>query len=99
MKHTPGPWTWDAGDIGADMSEPYCEVVKDDLLIASVNDRFDRAEGRANARLIAAAPAYHEAAEELAMLVLQSECYTNPDIRDAVNDVLAIHRRVEGETK
>ena len=61
MKHTPGPWTWDAGDIGTDMSEPYCEVVKDDLLIASVNDRFDRDEGRANARLIAAAPALLEA--------------------------------------
>lgn len=56
--HTPGPWEWDAGDDGTDYSHPYCSVSTDggNLIIAEVNDRFDREAGRANAALIAAAP-------------------------------------------
>lgn len=66
-EHTPGPWSWDAGDIGNEYSIPYCDVFAgsgDDFIIASVNDRFDRTQGRANARLIAAAPDLLEALED-----------------------------------
>ena len=57
MRHTPGPWSWDQGDVGQDYSVPYCTVSSaDEIVIAEVNDRFDRDIGRANARLIAAAP-------------------------------------------
>lgn len=57
-KPTPGPWEWDAGDIGQDYPAPYCNVFVDagNLIIAQVNDRFSREIGHANARLIAAAP-------------------------------------------
>jgi hypothetical protein len=57
-KHTPGPWDWDAGDIGNEYSIRYCTVSKGagDLIIAEVNDVFSIEEGRANAALIAAAP-------------------------------------------
>ncbi|KKM20741.1 hypothetical protein LCGC14_1642450 [marine sediment metagenome] len=56
--HTPGPWDWDQGDDGTDYSHPYCTVTSEDgdLIIAEVNDRFDREIGAANAHLIAAAP-------------------------------------------
>lgn len=65
---TPGPWEWDAGDLGTEISYPkhipYCTVFPqhdEDLVIAEVNDRFDRDQGRANARLIVAAgTAAHE---------------------------------------
>ena len=55
---TPGPWEWDAGDIGQDYPASYCDVFVDggNLIIAQVNDRFSREIGHANARLIAAAP-------------------------------------------
>lgn len=47
----------------------------------------------ANARLIAAAPLYHDRAYHLAMLVLQSNLYaTDVDVREQVDHVLAIHR-------
>ena len=57
-KHTPGPWDWDAGNLGIEVPVPYCEVVAQngELTIAHVNDIFNKTEGRANARLIAAAP-------------------------------------------
>lgn len=47
----------------------------------------------ADARLIVAAPLYHEEAYALAMLVLQSPLYHEQlDVRDAVDAVLAVHR-------
>ena len=49
----------------------------------------------ANSLLIAVAPDYHEEAYVLALLVLQSDLYKDPDVRDQVDNVLAIHRRVE----
>ena len=54
---TAGEWAWDQGDAGIDFREPYCTVfvVDDGPIIAEVNDRFSREQGRANARLIAAA--------------------------------------------
>lgn len=55
-KHTAGPWAWDSGVIPPDGPGRYADIYRDggDLIIASFNDQIP--EGRANARLIAAAP-------------------------------------------
>lgn len=54
--HTPGPWGWDAGIVPPDGPERYADIYVDgdDTIIARFNDQIP--EGRANARLIAAAP-------------------------------------------
>lgn len=44
-----------------------------------------------------AAPEYHNKAHQLAMFLLQAELYRYPDIRDLVNNILTIHKRVEGK--
>lgn len=60
--HTPGPWEWDAGDVGIEYAARYCQVYIDggNTIICEVNEKPDgdsnRKEGHANARLIAAAP-------------------------------------------
>ncbi|CAA2139527.1 hypothetical protein [Hyphomicrobium sp. ghe19] len=57
---TPGPWKWDAGDVGQDYAVPYCDVYADDrdAVIASVSNPDD-------APLIAAAPDLYEALKAL----------------------------------
>lgn len=62
--HTPGPWEWDAGVVPPDGPGRYADIYVDggETIIASFNDAIP--EGRANARLIAAAPtllAFHDA--------------------------------------
>ena len=87
MKHTPGPWI-----IFYDEGFPYA------VLPAGRPGEICRCSDKneANARLIAAAPDYHDDAYILALLVLQSDSYKDPDIRDSVDNVLAIHKRAEG---
>lgn len=64
-KHTPGPWEWDCGLVPPDGPGRYADIYKDggDLIIAQFNDLIP--EGKANARLIAAAPDLLEACEAL----------------------------------
>lgn len=87
-EHTPGPWEWDAGDIGAEYSVPYSDIFKDagEIIIASFNDNIP--EGRANARLIAAAPDLLEALEDIARGPLQGpgdfKVYAQETARKAV---------------
>src|SRR6478736_7469534 len=57
--HTPGPWAWDAGAIPPDGPGRYADIYvldedREPIILAEFNDSL--AEGRANARLIAAAP-------------------------------------------
>jgi hypothetical protein len=59
MKHTPGPWQWDAGVIPPDGPGRYADIYVtgedgEPLIIAEFNDSIP--QGRANACLIAAAP-------------------------------------------
>lgn len=50
-------------------------------------------------KLMNSGPYYHEPAHKLAMLVLQSELYAkDPDVRDAVDDILAVYRLIEDKT-
>ena len=62
---TPGPWLWDAGDIGEECSDPYSDIYAADgeTTIAEFNDRIP--EGRANANLMAAAPDLYEALQSM----------------------------------
>lgn len=47
-------------------------------------------------KLVNSGPYYHEPAHRLAMLVLQSDLYAeSPDVRDAVDDVLAVYNLIE----
>lgn len=99
--HTPGPWSMPNPRI------PYVYAPKEVGCIVhrmpigeEARDYVDDCKARwlADARLIAAAPDYHERAYILAMLVLQSEAYrTDADLRDAVDSVLATHREAEGQ--
>jgi len=69
LKATPGPWEWDAGDVGEAYSVPYSDVFVDagNTIIASFNDGIP--EGRANACLIAAAPDLYAALDELVYMI------------------------------
>jgi len=71
-KYTPGPWTfsrdiwWEntPGDQERHGGLIVWPAANEDLTIAEVNDFFDGDEGRANARLMAAAPELYEALKE-----------------------------------
>lgn len=97
-KWTPGPWNWDAGDIGAEASQPYCNVFTDDeTIIATVNDRFNRQQGRANARLMAAAPELVEAladAVEALEYMERNRLHINPPTLDRSRALMA---RINGD--
>ena len=81
-KYTPGPWTfsrdiwWEntPGDQERHGGLIVWPAANEDLTIAEVNDFFDGDEGRANARLMAAAPELYEACEEF---VRKCECAEN----------------------
>lgn len=92
--HTPEPWTAEPPQNDTfQKSKVYGPKHADGSNYAplcEVNNYPD-------ARLIAAAPAYHKHAYTLAILVLQSGDYEHPDIRDAVDNILAIHQTVEGK--
>lgn len=64
-KHTPGPWSWDSGVVPPDGPGRYSDIYVDDgdKIIASINEFPESSpeEGKANARLIAAAPDMYEA--------------------------------------
>ena len=61
-KWTPGPWHWDAGDVGVEPGVLYADIYTDDeAVIAMFN--INLKEGTANARLIAAAPDLYAALE------------------------------------
>ena len=55
---TPDEWDWDAGpyDFDGAGSSAYCDIAVDggELIIAEVNDCFDKKQGRANAPYIVA---------------------------------------------
>ena len=54
-------------------------------------------EDKATARLIVAAPDYHEHAYNLAMLIHQSKLYqSNPKVQLEVDNVFAIYAKVKG---
>lgn len=55
-KHTPGPWSWDAGLVPPDGPSSYADIfsLEHETIVASFNDCIP--EGTANAHLIAAAP-------------------------------------------
>jgi len=54
-------------------------------------------EDKATARLIVAAPDYHEHAYNLAMLIYQSKLYqSNPKVQLEVDNVFAIYAKVKG---
>lgn len=69
---TKGPWEWDSGVVPPDGPERYADIYVDggDKIIASFNEmrEFAPDEGRANARLIAAAPDLAEACQPLAAI-------------------------------
>lgn len=57
--HTPGPWAWDAGIIPPDGPGNYADIYvlgedREPIILAEFNDSLP--EGRANARLMTAAP-------------------------------------------
>lgn len=62
-KHTDGEWMWDAEIVPPDGPERYADIHVGDTIIAHFNDQIP--EGRANARLIAAAPDLLEACRAL----------------------------------
>ena len=69
MSHTPGPWSiyetaGNGGNIPARMEVVAPESEREKRLIANIYG-FKLPEGRANARLIAAAPELYKALEDL----------------------------------
>jgi len=96
MKSTPGPWHVKFERLGEGQF-PYHWIESTNVFscVCNLPSGNTHPENEANARLIAVAPDYHEEAYVLALLVLQSDLYKDPDVRDQVNNVLAIHRRVE----
>ena len=109
MKNTPGPWNLDirVGCI-AIYSGPkencLSHMHNSPRTMFYKSGEWDKEkkcwntdpQDEANARLIAAAPDYHEHAYNLAMLVLQSDFYKNPGIKDAVDNVLAVYSKADG---
>ena len=62
-KHTPGPWEVGTGSMPKDGKD--CAVIADCMVIARM-EYFDPVNGRANARLIAQAPAMAEKLDKVA---------------------------------
>lgn len=70
--YTAGPWQWDAGIIPPDGPGRYADIFvidedREPVTIAEFNDSLP--EGRANARLIAAAPELFEALDMCRMII------------------------------
>jgi hypothetical protein len=99
-RFTPGPWTAVKGEQNdANATGVWGDVMSNCYALASVwSDAEDiEAQAEANARLMAAAPDYHNHAYHLAMLVLQSDLYgADREVRAQVDHVLAIHAKAEG---
>jgi len=99
MEPTYGKWKWYwkenesyEADCGVYVEEVYGQAVS-----VCRAPRFEKKERwEANACLIAHAPDYHEHAYNLAMLILQSNLYQNPEVKLEVDNVLAIHAKVKG---
>lgn len=101
MKHTKGPWKVLSGNYGgvtsinASISERIC----------SLKETIDPKDGnstnyKANANLIATAPELKESGHIIAILILQSDFYKKDyEIRQAVDNFLAIEARAEGRCK
>ena len=88
MSHTPGPWSiyetaGNGGNIPARMEVVAPESERAKRLIANIYG-FKLPEGRANARLIAAAPELYKALEEL---------------RDKVWRIIDLHRDSEARAE
>jgi hypothetical protein len=65
--------------------------------VASIKVTETDRHAEVNLRIVDAASRYHAVAYHLAMLVLQSYLYSeDPDVRDQVDAVLAIHADAEG---
>ena len=95
MAHTPGPWH--VSSFNHEVSKSYGNWSVLNLKIAKCHP-IDIGEAQANAHLIAAAPELKESGHILAVLVLQSHTYqSNMDIRDAVDDFLAVETKAEGK--
>lgn len=84
-KFTPRPWKVKHLTIKAD------HPLSRKSLIATVSiEGVDSECAIANAHLIAAAPELYEYGYDLAMLVLQSDFYQKPDVKEAVDNLLTI---------
>ena len=93
-EHTPGPWRCRMGR--RNKSIKIDAVDGSWIQLASVwITPTSEVEANANANVIAAAPDYHREAYKLAMVVLQSAMYQEGDVREHVDNILAIHARVE----
>ena len=96
-KHSPGPWECDAGIIPPDGPERYADIYTDggDLIIARFNDLIP--EGRANGRLIAAAPELLEALKTLADEAWRNAgCMPDEAFHDAIAEARAAIAKAEG---
>lgn len=100
MSHTPGPWSiyetaGNGGNIPARMEVVAPESERAKKLIANIYG-FKLPEGRANARLIAAAPELYEALEA-AYLVLTSQKTRLEEHADAVTLARAALAKVRAD--
>ena len=100
-KHTQGPWEIKESVVSAcgegrtqrnrQMISLSCyEVWQNQRRICTMINK-------ANAQLIAVAPKLKEYGYDLAMLILQSDAYKYPDVRDAVDRLLAIINKATGK--
>jgi hypothetical protein len=97
--HTPRPWTAEGRDVKGPLGISVAYALKGSVFAAEGSYTIDNAQATANAHLFAAAPDYHDHAHHLAMLVLQSPLYaSDPDVREQVDNVLAIHAKAEGRS-
>lgn len=107
--YTPGPWKYSRTHYSSDN---YWYVITDShgrgpIMDVGGSDKSGQiAEAKylitnpeeieANARLIACAPSYHETAYNLAVTVLQSDAYKDPEIKECVDAVLEVWKRAAG---
>ena len=96
-KFTPGPWRIEGTSSYVDGDIESKAIVGDGWDIAAVPEDIPELQGGHNAHLSAKAPEMHDVGMELAMLVLQSDLYENSQVRDAVDNALAVYAAARGE--
>lgn len=89
--HTQGEWQWDAGIIPPDGPGHYADIYvldedREPIILAEFNDSLP--EGRANARLIAAAPELLDALQNM-VNVSRSVSGFSPMMREHAERVIA----------
>ena len=102
-KHTPGPWVVD--DDYEDEEQQAIGIVKDGhgyiagihILASCINGEGFSAEDRANAHLIAAAPAMYEALREIVAAVGSGEVIDYSSAGDWYTEACAVLAQAEGK--